>query len=226
MKIITFALLSAISAHAGWVPIPALPAVITKPGEYYFVGNMFYNNQAQVQSTAAAAAAITINAPGGPVVIDMRGFTLTGLEYNATFSIGYLIQSNDVMIQNGKIDGFLEQITNNTEEYPTPVTPVSEIYLLNLFFTLCGEQALSFYNVNSSTIRNCTFTMDNAGFTGEPGSVIVDVGSATGNSYVNCKVTSHSFAPSTPVFTLTQASNQNAGYTFSIIATTTPSPAK
>ena len=214
------------AAVAAPQPIPALPATITQPGEYYFVGNMFYNNQAQVQSSTTAAAAITVNAPGGPVVIDMRGFTLTGLEYNATYSIGYLIQSNEVMIQNGSIDGFLEQITNESTSYFSPVTPVAEIYLLNLFFTKCGEQALQFYNVNSSTIRNCTFTMVNAGFDGEPGAVIVDQGSATGNNYVNCKVTGHSFAPTTQVFAITQATNPNAGLTFSFIATASPSPDK
>ena len=104
MKLHTLApaLLGALSAHAAWITITSLPVTITQPGDYYFVSDIY-------EPTLFQVPAITVNAPG-PVVIDLRGFALVGPEYNANNSAGVLIQSNDVTVQNGSIEGFLEQV--------------------------------------------------------------------------------------------------------------------
>jgi hypothetical protein len=73
-------------------PISTLPVVITKPGYYYLVANLFFT----MPTPSSQTTAITVNAPG-PVVIDMRGFTLQGqtryhFPANDYFPTGILIQ--------------------------------------------------------------------------------------------------------------------------------------
>ena len=91
--------------------------------------------------------------------------------------------------------------------------------MLNLFFTACGEEAISFYGVNSSVIRDCVFTFVNTSFDGTPGALIVDQGSTTGNSYINDRFTGRSFVQGTPPFALTGPQNPNAAFTVNIVPT-------
>ena len=204
-RLLTLALLSALSAHAAWIPITALPVTITVPGNYYFVSNMY-------EPTPVWATAITVNAPG-PVVIDLRGFELVGPEGYASGSSGILIQSNDVTIENGSIEGFMDQLQAVLQTYP--YEPMTGIRLLNLYFTGCGEYSVSFEKVNNGVVRDCIFTFLNTGFSGTPGPLILDGGSATGNSYINDKFLGTSFSSSTDMMAVT--GEPNGSYTVNIL---------
>jgi hypothetical protein len=95
MKLHTYLLLLsgfvALSAHAAKLPIMALPATITVPGDYYFPSDLNY--------TVPVDFAIVVNAPG-PVTIDMKGFTLRGSAQ------AIQILSDNVTVKNGTITGF------------------------------------------------------------------------------------------------------------------------
>jgi hypothetical protein len=184
------------------IPITSLPATITKPGTYYFVANMY-------ESTPEWPTAITVNAPGGLVVIDMRGFTLTGPEYYATSSIGFLIQSNDVTIKNGTIEGFMYQVQTGNP-------PVAGISLLHLFFAATGERSITFQGVNSSVVKDCVFNFVSTGFSGTPGPLIQDAGSTTGNSYINDRFLGKSFS-SSPDTSLCAITSIPSSYTVNIV---------
>ena len=198
-------LIIASAAVAAPQPIPALPATITKPGEYYFVGNMY-------EPTPEWQTAITVNAPG-PVVIDLRGFAFVGPEGYSSESVGLLIQSNDVTIENGAIEGFMDQVQAVLQTYP--YEPITGIRLLNLYFTECGEYSISFEKVNSSVVRDCVFTFLSTGFSGDPGPLIIDGGSTTGNSYIHDKVLGSSFSSTTGIIAITGA--PNGSYTVNIV---------
>jgi hypothetical protein len=191
-------------------PITSLPATITVPGNYYFVGNMY-------EPTAlwpTGPTGITVNAPG-TVVIDLRGFALVGPEYYGIASYGILIRSNDVTIRDGKIEGFMYQIEAGSQNQYPPV-PISGVNLLNLYFTACGECSISFGYVNSSVVRDCAFTFHSTGFSGTPGPLIQDGASARGNSYINDRFLGKSFSssPDTTMCAITSTSN---GYTINVV---------
>ena len=64
-------IVSAITAQAANIPISALPFNITSPGTYVLVSDLNY--------TAQTGAAITILPNlSGPVILNLRGHTLTG----------------------------------------------------------------------------------------------------------------------------------------------------
>jgi hypothetical protein len=67
-----FGLLSALSAQAANIKISSLPFAITAPGTYVVTGNLTF-------AATTNVAAITIStAIQGPVIVDLKGFTLTG----------------------------------------------------------------------------------------------------------------------------------------------------
>src|ERR1700761_5664096 len=82
-----FSLLSALSAQSAntqlattqaaknaTIPISYMPFSITAPGTYVLTGNLTFS-----PSTSVVVPAITVStAISGPVVIDLKGFTLTG----------------------------------------------------------------------------------------------------------------------------------------------------
>jgi len=87
-------------------------ATITKPGNYYFVANMYY--AATTEPGAISTVAITVNA-AGPVTINMRGFSLTGpsqqfLDGYYTNPVAISINSGNVTVKNGSIAGFYRKI--------------------------------------------------------------------------------------------------------------------
>jgi hypothetical protein len=194
------------------IPITSLPATITVPGKYYFVANMY-------EPTPEWPTAITVNAPGA-VVIDMRGFTLTGPEGYDISSIGFLIQGNDVTIENGTIEGFMYQVQAGNPPYP-PV-PVAGISLLHLFFAATGEAAITFQAVNSSVVKDCVFNFVSTGFSGTPGPLIRDAGSTTGNSYINDRFLGKSFSSSADT-SLCAITSIPSSYTVNIVPTKTVS---
>jgi hypothetical protein len=195
-------------------PIASLPATITKPGTYYFVANMY-------ESTPLWPTAITVNAPG-PVTIDLRGFTLTGPEYYGISSIGFLIQSNDVTIENGTIAGFMYQVQTGSPSYQYPPVPIAGISLLHLFFAAPGEAAITFQAANSSVVKDCVFNFVSTGFSGTPGPLIQDAGSTTGNSYINDRFLGKSFSSSTDT-SLCAITSIASSYTVNIVPTKTVS---
>jgi hypothetical protein len=77
--------------------ITAVPFVITVPGNYYLAKDLTF--------TAPAGTAITIEA--SQVILDLNGRTLKGLAKGFDTTNGIVIDNRqDVIIQNGDIDGF------------------------------------------------------------------------------------------------------------------------
>jgi hypothetical protein len=81
LLIAAFGLLSALSAQSANIKISSLPFAITAPGNYVLAGNL---------TSPSASNAITIEASViGPVVVDLKGFTLTGTgEFSTAVFIG------------------------------------------------------------------------------------------------------------------------------------------
>lgn len=78
-------------------PITTVPFVITKPGNYYLPEDLTF--------AAAAGTAITIEA--SQVIVDLNGRTLKGTAKGFDTTNGIVIDNRqDVIIQNGDIDGF------------------------------------------------------------------------------------------------------------------------
>ena len=169
-------------AAVTFIPIPSLPTIITKPGNYYFVANMYF----QVASATAPSVAITVNAPG-PVTIDMRGFTLSS-QTRFLFQPGYVtvdptaisILSSDVTVRNGEISGFWNGLLAAGTGNASVGTYLSRIHLEKVKFLASDNEAVGLTKVNNSVVRDCDFTETYAG--------IQDYGSQTGNTYINDKV--------------------------------------
>jgi hypothetical protein len=164
-------------------PVSTVPVVITKPGHYYLVGNLFFT----LPTPTSPPTAITVNAPG-PVVIDMRGFTLSGggmVDFPADnyFTVdptGILIQSSNVTVLNGTIHGFWNGVTANATAAGYPTVYLSGIDIEGITFSQADNDGTYLNHVNNSVVRNCQFIENYAGMT--------DSGSTTGNTYVNDKV--------------------------------------
>lgn len=180
LLIALLALASPIYAQTAQIstPISTVPMVITKPGHYYFVANLYFT----LPTPTSPPTAITVNATG-PVVIDMRGFTLNGgtrydfptAGYITIDPTGILIQSCNVTVENGEVRGFWNGITasGSASAYLTGIN------LEGLSFILSGNDGTGFSYVNSSTVKNCQYIYNYAG--------AEDGFSQTGNSYINDK---------------------------------------
>jgi hypothetical protein len=174
-------------------PISTVPVVITKPGHYYFVANLYF----QLPTPTAPPTAITVNAPG-PVVIDMRGFTISGgqrYEFptggSTVYPTGILIQSSNVTVENGKVSGFWNGIlaSGSTAAY------FAGNNLESVTFVSSGNDESFFTYVNNSIVRNCQYINNYGG--------VYDIFSQTGNRYINDTVTNSndpqfSFSVATP----------------------------
>jgi hypothetical protein len=182
---LTLTFCAILSSHAAPIaapfltPISTVPMTITKPGHYYLVGNIFFT----LPTITSPSVAITVNATG-PVVIDMRGFTLQGqtryhFPTNDVFPTGVMIHSNNVTVINGTIEGFWNGvIASSSTTYPT--TYLTGIDLEGLTFAGTDNDGSAFSYVNNSIVRNCSYVNNYAG--------IDDSGSMTGNTYINDKV--------------------------------------
>lgn len=171
--------MSAIPAQATpKIPIARVPFNITGPGAYELVGNLFCNTP--------NVAAITISNITGPVILDFKGFTLTGLG-NGTLTMpgsaapGILINGgqptinpNSVIIRNGTVTQFRVEvqaqflgdltIRNMILTGPSPVDSPG------------GGTGISLFAVNNSLISDCNITAQTG---------IVDNLSFGGNRYEN-----------------------------------------
>lgn len=187
----TLGLTSNITAQAApkkWanITISTLPFTITAPGTYVLTGNL----------TAPSDVAILISPPiAGSVVLDLKGFTLTG----SGSGLAVDIYTNGpgtqypITIQNGTISNFSNGISANGTEPPPPGQGhLFDITINNIVFNISNDTTtyhygITFTRVDSSIISNCTFS----GGVLDYG--IWDVFSNGGNTYKNDTFTNIDF---------------------------------
>jgi hypothetical protein len=191
-----FSLLSALSAEAANIKISSLPFAITAPGTYVVTGNLTF----PIQPTGNTIAAITIStAIQGPVVLDLKGFTLTGAGGTSLgIGIGTFAGTNGpnsypITIRNGSLVGFGFGVW--AEGYNFAL--MSNITVNNLVIQLgypgpsINGAGVIFASAVSSTISNCSFSGGAYG--------IEDTASPGGNNYSN-----DTFTGVNPLFVTTQ----------------------
>jgi hypothetical protein len=161
--------------------ITALPFTITSPGTYELAGDL---------SFSGADTAIQIStATMGPVILDLMGFTITG---NAASSVGISIgringpdqppNAYPITIRNGTLQTFVYGVFVGIPASSNFETDITISHLtINTHYSIQGSTGIYFQQVNSSTVRGCTF---NGGTYG-----VVDAQSHGGNSYLNCTFT-------------------------------------
>jgi hypothetical protein len=173
-------IMSALAAQSASITISSLPYPITAPGTYVLTGNLTFSSPPSGDAVAAITIATSISEP---VILDLKGFTLTGSGGNTlgvgigTFAGTNVPNINPITVRNGTLKNFafgvwaeipnvyLSDITvNNIAFYPSP-NPNNT------------ETGVIFSQVNSSTISNCTF---HSGVWG-----IEDLQSQGGNVYSN-----------------------------------------
>jgi hypothetical protein len=150
--------------------ISYLPFTISAPGNYVLASNL-----AIAQERGAAITILISETTGGPILLDFKGFTLTGAgDFNG--DVGIEIQGDGIAnkypitIQNGTVLIFAEGIT---------ATQVSKLAIKNM--AVRGFIAgLGFDRVANSSVSNCQFS-GSLDF----GNGIVDGNSPGGNSYNN-----------------------------------------
>jgi hypothetical protein len=188
-----FSLLSALSVQAANIKITSLPFAITAPGTYVITGNLNFQ-------TTTNVAAITIStAIQGPVIVDLKGFTLTG---GAGDSIGVGIgvfagtngpNSYPITVRNGSLTNFGFGVWAEAGSFAL----MSDITVNNLVIHLgptgqSGNGAgVLFSAAVSSTVSNCSFSGGTYG--------IEDTASPGGNNYSN-----DTFIGVNPLFVTTQ----------------------
>jgi hypothetical protein len=174
--------MSAIAAQAADIQITSLPFTIAAPGTYVITGNLsFTAPTSPFTSTFFAAILIPTSLPG-PVILDLKGFTLTSNGANITASVGVGIGGTfvgplvanafPITVKNGSLKNFQVGIWASQAAAVIP-PPLTNIEVSNMSFSSL-EQGIIFIEVNSSTVKNCTFNK---------GSGIEDSLSAGGNQY-------------------------------------------
>jgi hypothetical protein len=166
---------SAIAAQAADIQIRSLPYTITTPGTYVLTGNLSYS----VNSSVGAINIFTTI--GGPVVVDLKGFTITGpggTSWGVTIGVSTyngVPNAYPITIRNGTIANFQFGITAENS------TQLLDITVNNIIFdAVLGTNptfGIIFGRVASSTITSCTFN--------DAYYAIEDDSSAGGNSYNN-----------------------------------------
>jgi len=169
-------LMNTLPAPAANIPIPSLPFTITAPGTYVLTSDL---------TSSAVGNAISI-AMGiqGPVVVDLRGFTITGPgESSIGVSIGLNVPGSaidtnpfPITIRNGTITNFGFGVLAEHKNPPSDIT-VHKIVFNTSANSENNSAGVFFYLVKSSTVSNCTF---HGGAYG-----IKDSFSGGGNRYIN-----------------------------------------
>ena len=154
-------------------PIASLPITITTPGTYYFISDMYYTPVSSLDNTA-----ITVNSPG-KVTIDLNGYTLSDSSL-ANNPNGIVIESSDVIVENGAIAGFA--LPMQAFAPSGPPSYISNIDIHSITFTGGYLNSLALTYVNNSIVRDCVFTIATAP---EFFTAISDQESQTGNRYIN-----------------------------------------
>jgi len=147
-RIIALASMSSLLAMSGYATvIESVPYTIKTPGTYTLDGNLTYSGTSQ---------AITVSATS--VVIDLKGFTLSGTgPFNGQIAI-YCQNADNVTVQNGRIELF----TDGVDFQAGAQEVVQNLTLLN------NELSVIMQGCSYCTIQNC---------------LIVGVGQADTNSY-------------------------------------------
>jgi hypothetical protein len=169
--------MSALTAQAApKIPISAVPFNITGPGTYELVGNL--------TCTTPIAAAITISNITGPVILDFKGFTITGFAIGGS-GTGVVINGgpnnppttgnpNSVTIRNGTVSMFQLGVLAES---------LNDLTISKMHFRgvppgdLHGGTGIQLNFVNDSLISDCTIASAGYG--------IVDNQSFGGNRYEN-----------------------------------------
>jgi hypothetical protein len=173
------AIVSAFSVQAAEITITSLPFTISAPGKYVLQSNLSYPG-----SNNSTAAAISINnGAAGPVILDMKGFTITGLSSNHNsigISIGPDPGQSPITIRNGSLVSFQYGVLT----FSFQQEGLRNITVNNMIFNLdpatpgaYEEVGVMFSAVQDSTVSNCSFSNGLYG--------IEDFGSPGGNVYSN-----------------------------------------
>jgi hypothetical protein len=178
--ILTAGLFAVTALQAANIPISSLPFAITAPGTYVVTGNLTFSPLSGIAITVSTALA-------GPVVIDLRGFTLTGSgSANQTVGVGIGFDANTsvpnaypITIRNGTLLNFGFGVRAELDGIGIDITNLT---VNKLTFTVQPPDvgtghAVTFRQVSSSTVNNCTFNSGNVG--------ISDQESKGGNTYNN-----------------------------------------
>ena len=177
------------------IQISSLPFVISAPGTYVLTGNL------AAPITPYKVGAINIaTVIIGPVIVDLKGFAITGPGpwESGGITDGIIIGSDGsgvtnpypVTVRNGTINNFGIAIESTTPDNLATIT-LSNITIDTIVFNLppttvdaTGVAGVWFNNTSSSIVSNCTFN----GIANDVNDVtygIVDHFSRGGNSYNN-----------------------------------------
>ena len=129
----------------------------------------------------------------GPVILDLKGFTLTSNGASVTASVGvgigggfvgpFVANAFPITVRNGSLNSFAVGIeASQAEPGPLLPPPLTNIAIRNMTFFLlqapvANSTGIIFFEVDSSTIKNCIF--NNCAFG------ISDILSAGGNQYTD-----------------------------------------
>jgi hypothetical protein len=178
-----FGLLSALSAQAANIKISSLPFTITAPGTYVLTGNLTFSSYTGPGINISSAAA-------GPIVLDLKGFTITGDGVSSTaILIGYISPSVSntypITIRNGTITNVMRGVGAFDAFSGAPLFDITVNNMVFNNISYQGGSGIQFGNVSSSTISNCTFNNVYYG--------IYDANSTGGNSFNNNSYVNNTF---------------------------------
>jgi hypothetical protein len=173
----------------GDIKISSLPFTITTPGTYVLSSNLSLSGAPPVQGGLSpivnpADYAITINtAAAGPVILNLKGYTLSGNYVAVAVFVQNTSNATSTTIENGTLQGFDYGVVAGFNA-PSITSFLSNVDIENI--TFYGDETVDvlFSQVNSSTVSNCTFIGAIPGHSPtEYG--IEDGGTQTGNRYSN-----------------------------------------
>jgi len=167
---------SALSAQSADVVIEYLPFTITAPGTYVLTGNLTFDSY-----TNGNAISISPSTQGA-VDLDLKGYTITG-PGGQTTGVAIALQNSKypILVRNGTFKNFGYGVV--VEPGTSASTYLHDITVDKIVFSITSDPSnvystgVSFYQVSSSAVTNCTF---NGGVYG-----IVDANTAGNNSYTN-----------------------------------------
>ena len=140
------------------IQIDSLPFNITAPGTYVLTGNLTCSLTRSGNEWLGAINISTVIP--GPVVVDLKGFTITGPGSNSfALTIGAIASGANtypITIRNGSIKDFEYGITASADS-PYPLTDVT---VNNIAFAITSTgnaigYGINFNRVGSSTVGNC-----------------------------------------------------------------------
>jgi hypothetical protein len=174
-------IMSALVAQSANIQITHLPFTIAAPGTYVITGNLSFTAPTPPNASTFYTAILIPTSLPGPVILDLKGFTLTSNGPNATASVGVgiggtfvgplIANAFPITVRNGGLNSFDVGIWASQAAAVIP-PPLTNIEVSNMSFLSGG---IIFLEVNSSTVKNCTF--NNCGVS------ISDTLSAGGNEY-------------------------------------------